>query len=136
MSLNAIKDRPWQIQACSALSGEGLSVSLRWIFLFQEYKEKFNSLLYMQWIHSPIDFKFFTYCFFTLHSLFNFLCCCSFIYENWKYWKISHFFQDFSLLTIFIFSTVLSILNYFYLLSDRAIYFLLGFFLACFITPL
>ena len=28
MSLNAIKDRPWQIQACSALSGEGLSVSL------------------------------------------------------------------------------------------------------------
>ena len=26
MSLNDIKDRPWQIQACSALSGEGLSV--------------------------------------------------------------------------------------------------------------
>lgn len=31
MSLNAIKDRAWQIQACSALSGEGLSNGLEWI---------------------------------------------------------------------------------------------------------
>ncbi|XP_066923093.1 ADP-ribosylation factor-like protein 3 [Clytia hemisphaerica] len=31
MSLNDIKDRPWQIQACSALSGEGLSHGLDWI---------------------------------------------------------------------------------------------------------
>jgi len=31
MSLNDIKDRPWQIQACSALSGEGLSNGLDWI---------------------------------------------------------------------------------------------------------
>ena len=36
MSLNAIKDRAWQIQACSALSGEGLSVSLTKLQVFFE----------------------------------------------------------------------------------------------------
>ena len=31
MSLNQIKDRPWQIQACSALRGEGLPIGMEWI---------------------------------------------------------------------------------------------------------
>jgi len=31
LNLNDIKDRPWQIQPCSALSGEGLSTGMEWI---------------------------------------------------------------------------------------------------------
>lgn len=31
MNLNSIKDRAWQIQACSALSGEGLQRGMEWI---------------------------------------------------------------------------------------------------------
>jgi len=31
LSLNMIKDRNWQIQPCSAISGEGLSVGMEWI---------------------------------------------------------------------------------------------------------
>lgn len=31
LNLNAIKDRPWQIQQCSALSGEGLANGMEWI---------------------------------------------------------------------------------------------------------
>ena len=31
LNLNMIKDRPWQIQACSALTGEGLPSGMDWI---------------------------------------------------------------------------------------------------------
>lgn len=31
LNLNSIKDRPWQIQACSAITGEGLSGGMEWI---------------------------------------------------------------------------------------------------------
>lgn len=31
MNLNSIKDRPWQIQPCSAVTGEGLSNGMDWI---------------------------------------------------------------------------------------------------------
>jgi len=31
LSLNQIKDRDWQIQPCSAITGEGLSVGMEWI---------------------------------------------------------------------------------------------------------
>lgn len=31
MSLSSIKDRPWQIQACCALTGEGLQEGMEWL---------------------------------------------------------------------------------------------------------
>lgn len=42
LNLHTIRDRIWQIQACSALSGEGIQVS-RWTFLFPRSPDLFSS---------------------------------------------------------------------------------------------
>lgn len=40
LNLHTIKDRPWSIQACSALSGEGVKDGLNWISKNIQKKKK------------------------------------------------------------------------------------------------